>query len=175
MVSHFKSSQQYRKAWQSGFNLVELTVSIAVVSVSLTLLLGLLPAGSTMIHNAQRQAEASRLLKQISTGLQAAALQDDGSYHVLGLHEMGEISWYVGDAEHPARSGWLNVSGLPTAADDTQADFVYRLEIHPPVDAWTSGRAVLRIAWPATSQWNDEQGWTRSQGNVRSLILFRPQ
>jgi type II secretory pathway pseudopilin PulG len=162
-----------RSRWTRGFSLVETTVALGISALSLSLLMGLLPAGMSLTANASRQAEASRLLKQIATGIQAAPRQDGGSYQVLGLQDIGEITWTPGDLSHPPAEGLMDASGSSHVTAD-KADFAYRIEITPPPDDWTSGRAVIRIAWPATSIW-ENSAWHNHQGSVRALLIFRPQ
>lgn len=163
-----------RFARTGGFSLVEVAISIGLSAMSLSLLMALLPTGLQMSSNARRQAEASSFLKHIATGIHAAVRQEDDSYRILGVEELSEISWNLGDDDLDPVEGWLTSSGVPVPVSAEDAAFAYRIEFSPPQDAWTSGRAVVRVAWPVTSHWVDG-AWKRSQGDVRSLVLFRPQ
>jgi len=161
-----------KKERSQGFSLVEVVITLGLVTFCLVAILGMLPQSLNVVQDANREAEASRLLKQLATGIQAAYRDGDGRFHMLDADPNTDISWVAGEAKF-VHTGYLSVSGenRPGATD---ADFTWRLELVPPPNNWSSGQAVLRIAWPSTAQWGSGQ-WMSASGAVRSLVLFRPQ
>jgi len=154
----------------SGFTLVEVTLALGLVAFCLIAILGLIPVGLDSIRDGNRQAEASRIMKQIATGLHAAHADEDENYYLVAAGTLGEINWKVGDPEIGPLTGMMTASGTPTSSV-ADAMFSYSITIDPPADYWVTGRALIRIAWPAQAVWNGS-GWDKSTGNVTSLVLF---
>ncbi len=154
-----------------AFSLVEITLALGLISFCLVAILGLLPVSLTTVYDANRQAEASRLLKQLATGIQGAVPDANGTTRMLGLGTVTTLEWTPGGTPPPVMTGMMTSFGVPTTTTD-DATYIYRIELVPPADAWTSGRAMVRIAWPIQATWH-QGAWVGAQGSVKSLVLFR--
>lgn len=137
-------------------------------------LLMLLSSGIDTARHTASAAEAMRLLKQLSTGMQSAALdKQSGSYSIIGLGDVSKIQWEPnGDATPPTQL-WISKSGMPVD-EPVDASYVCRVSVTPPdaANPASYGFAHWQIAWPGTAAWSEGR-WLKAQGHDELIVMFR--
>jgi type II secretory pathway pseudopilin PulG len=157
-----------------AFSLVEVTMSLGIVSFALIAVLGLLPVGLRSVKNANEQAGAANVLNAIADSLRTAGSTDSVLYT---NHFSGQtIQYSMGGAS--LTNTWTNLKldgSQETAADPKRISAV--ANITPPASPMTPGYAVISVAWPAQAgpSWNaDTQTWTKAEGSLTVGIQFLP-
>lgn len=147
---------------------------MTLLVVCFAALLILLSSGIDTARHTTSAAEAIRLLKQLSTGMQGAAFdKQSGYYKMIGLGDLSMIQWKPDGAAKPPVQFLISKSGKPfeEAAD---AAYVCRVSITPSdaADPASYGFAHWRIAWPASAEWSRDR-WLKAQGNDELIVMFR--
>lgn len=155
-----------------GFSLVEVALSLGVITFCMVALIGLMPVASGTLREADLRSGASDILRRIAAGIRNAAPNAQGRFQMIGLGNLGKITWGADGQSIAPTNGTLTRHGSP--APSSASSYAYRLEITPPdsADPASLGHAVIRIAWPETADWGGGK-WLNAQGNEESLILFR--
>lgn len=161
-----------RTTSRRAFSLLEVTMTLGLISFCLVALIGLMPIGIDSVRDANRQAEAVRLLKHLATGIQGAARDGAGQYRLLGFGALNHIAWSANGASLAPVDGFLDASG--TVAKEADADFSYRLELTAPDEEnpASCGHAWISVAWPAGAAWSGSR-WMKAQGREEILVMFR--
>ncbi|MES2308835.1 MAG: hypothetical protein V4507_08250 [Verrucomicrobiota bacterium] len=137
-----------------GFSLVEVILSIGIVSFSILMIMGLMSVGMEGNHDSYEEAFAVQTLKSISLAIQQAthSESDAASYTALApfnqKEDGGELQWKVGKVEVQEKMIWIGYDGLPTQ-DQQSARLVTFVRITAPSDFLSLGKATVTVAWPA--------------------------
>lgn len=157
-----------------AFSLVEVTLSIGIVSFALLSVAALLPIGLQTVKNATEQATGSATLAAISEALRHARTDDGTTYRVAIF---GTNSFTKGG---PVPEPWLwqNIT-LEGAEDPDNRRVVARLQIleTPSSDGLRPGRAVASVAWSAhgnPSVDSETQAWNNAEGSISAPLQFLP-
>jgi len=158
----------------SGFSLVEVTLSIAIVSFALLAVVALLPTGLQSIRNSTEQAAAAASLNTIAEALRHAQTIDGMEYRFAF---QGTNSFRL-DQSPPAPWEWRDLT-LEGMQDSENRRIVARLAITdlPSGDHLRPGVAQLHLAWSA--QGNPEfdpatERWANAAGSLSTVIHFLP-
>ena len=169
-----KTLSHARLSWRrhTAFSLVEVTLALGIVSFCLLSLTGLLTTGLTSVRESRDEAAAGAFLERLTQSLDSALVDSSGTnYHAIGVYS--NVTWSLGQAAQTYQLDKISASGQPSSTDPR---FVARVEITPPDDTMTSGRAIIRIAWPATAKWSESsQSWTNAQGSVSTWQVLLPK
>lgn len=157
---------------QTAFSLVEVTLALGIVSFCLLSLTGLLTTGLTSVRASRDEAAAGVFLERLTQSLDSALADTSGTnYQASGIYS--NVTWSLGQAAQTYQLDEISASGQPSSADPR---FVARVEITPPSNTMTSGRAIIRIAWPASAIWSESrQSWTNAQGSVSTWQVLLPR
>jgi type II secretory pathway pseudopilin PulG len=146
-----------------AFSLIEVVLSLGVVSFALLALIGLLPAGLGVQKSSLNESRSIQVLSQIAQAMQAIR-RDEGS----------------GVLEFPSPLGGLNVAPgaveLSLASDGTLSNnstdsrgtiFIEQL----PAPAGSPGLlpAYISVAWPASAK-RSGGVWNNAEGSVETFI-----
>jgi uncharacterized protein (TIGR02598 family) len=159
---------------QAAFSLVEVATAMTLLVICFGGLLFLLSSGIDTTRNTAASAEAVRLLKQLSTGVQGAAFDaGTGQYRMVGLGDIARIRWEANGVANPPVQLWISNAGTPVE-DPAAAAYVCRVSITPPdaANPASYGFAHWQIAWPATAEWSAKR-WLRTQGHDELIVMFR--
>ena len=155
-----------------GFTLIEVTLAMGVVALTLGLI-ALLPAGLKTVKNANEQAGAANVLNSMAEALRFAHSMDRTNFS--GAFAGKIFNYQIGQAG-PVENTWANLTlegAEETASSPKRLSAVMR--IHPPSDPLRPGRATLSVAWSAQANpvWNSaNQTWTRAEGSLTTGIQF---
>lgn len=158
-----------------AFSLVEVTLAIGIVSFALIAVLGLLPVGLKSVKNANEQAGAANVLNAIAESVRSATSTNSTLF--TNVFSGQTIQYSVGGPS--ATNGWsdLKLDGSQeTASDQKRISAV--VNIFPPANLTTNGRAVISVAWPAQANpdWNaGTQTWSKAEGSITTGIQFLPK
>jgi uncharacterized protein (TIGR02598 family) len=161
---------------QRGFSLVEVTLAIGMVSFAMIAVLGLLPVGLTSMKNANEQAGAANVLNAIADSLRSATSTDSTNF--VGIFGTNHISFSVGGPAVSLSWNNLKLDGSTESSSDAKR-IAAVVNITPPLNLTTPGRAVISVAWPAqnlaSSDWNaTTQTWSKAEGSITTGIQFLP-
>lgn len=151
-----------------GFSLVEVVVALGIVTFCLLALIGLLPTGFLSARNAREEAAATVVLAQASEAIREASSSGANSYTALG--SWSNLTWVLGGTA-TTEDYALTLGGVPTAND---ARLKVRVELQPPTDSHSGGRAMISVAWPGQAEWTGGH-WEKSQGSVSTWLNFLPR
>jgi len=156
-----------------AFTLVEVAIALAIITFALIAVFSLLPVGLNSLKHASDEAAAASALRTLSTEVLCAPVTTnvDGSL-AQHLADIEAISWTIGGPLSDPALIALDAGGRAGApsADQTQ---VAHIEVVPPPNVRSAGRAHIRIAWPATAIWTSS-GWTNAAGSLESTVYFVP-
>jgi type II secretory pathway pseudopilin PulG len=174
-----KISRTRRRA----FTLIEVVLSLGLITFCLTVLMGLIPVGLGAIQNSTQQAGAVNCLEEIDGAIRGATTNANsaGQYQALGMYS-SYLSWtnnakVVNVTFTNSVSGaspYLSLSGSPTAvlADQRLAAAV---QITSPATSTSFGSAFITVAWPKTAKWTPQtMTWSNAQGSVSTWVIFTP-
>lgn len=168
-----KRSHRKSRSEAAAFTLAEVAIALAIISFALIAVFALLPVGLNSLKRASEEAAAASALRTLSTDLLGAPVttNSDGTL-AQSLAGIEGVSWTIGGSAPAPVSLVLDAGGQPGApvADQTQ---VARIEIHPPANVHSAGRANIRIAWPAAAAWT-AGGWTNAAGSLEAAVYFVP-
>jgi type II secretory pathway pseudopilin PulG len=162
-----------------GFSLVEVTLALGLVSFCLLTLVGLLPVGLGSLKTSNDEAAATNCLEQIAGSIQVAVLQTNGTYSGKyqasgAFGSYNTLAWSLGGSQFATTLNNLSASGFPGSGVNEQR-FVAEVVITPPVDAFSTGTALISVAWPIQATWDaTKNDWKNAQGSVRTLLIFLP-
>ena len=156
----------------SAFSLVEVTLSIGIISFGLLAVVGLLPTGLSSVKNAQEQAFATQMANAIATCVQsssnktAVAVGGDRQYTALapfnGLNNTTAIAWQVHipgtvtEVQTPPivtpinYQIYLDASGTPTNQQGSARVNAF-VSISKPASPIMPGSLYICIAWPGNA------------------------
>jgi len=167
-----QSKIQKRKS--PAFSLVEVTLSIGIVSFALTAVLGLLPVGLKSVKNANEQAGAANVLNAMADSVRLATSTNSTLFTIVFSGQT--IQYSVGGPIVTGSYSDLKLDGSrETTTDPKRISAV--VNIIPPVNLTTPGRAVISVAWPAQAKpaWNaTTQTWSNAEGSITTGIQFLP-
>ena len=154
---------------RTAFTLVEVAISIGILSFCVIAVVGLLPVGLKSVQNANEQAAASQVLGSIANSLRNPT-GGNGTYTFS----------YAGRSASFALGGASNSLAWPDLTLEGNANANYRrlkaqLDFVPPANSSSTGTATISVAWPAASEpvWNSQnRTWSRAEGSVTSGIVF---
>ena len=158
-----------RKSFRA-FSLVEVVLALGVVTFCLVSIVGLLPVGLKVVKNSHEESAAANALNQLASAIRDATSNTNtpGAYGAVGA--FGSMTWSLGGAAANF-SNSLALNGQPAPSSD--ARLVAHVEIVPPADAMSPGRALISIAWPMSAKWDAASSkWTKSEGSISSGIQF---
>ncbi len=154
----------------AAFSLIEVVIALGIVTFCLVSIVGLLPVGLKVVKNSHEESAAANALNQMAAAIRDATNSTNapGTYGAVGA--FGSMTWSLGGAV-ANYSKSLAMSGQPAPPSD--ARLVARVELVPPADAMSPGRAMISIAWPASAKWDATSSkWTLSEGSISSGIQF---
>jgi len=154
----------------TAFSLVEVAMAVGIVSFCLLPIVGLVPIGLKSFKNANDQSAASNAVNLLSDALRNATTNGSGTY-VVG-EGFSTITWGLGSGSTNSFTNQLAISGQPTNSAGSR--LVARVEIVPPADQRSAGRASISIAWPATATYRGG-AWTNAAGFLSSSLQFLPK
>ncbi len=159
-----------RKSFRA-FSLVEVVVALGLVTFCLVSIVGLLPVGLKVVKNSHEESAAANALNQMASAIRDATSDTNtpGAYGAVGA--FSSMTWNLGGgAANFSNSLAMNGQPAPTSSD---ARLVAHVEIVPPADAMSPGRARISIAWPMSAKWDAASSkWTKSEGSISSGIQF---
>jgi uncharacterized protein (TIGR02598 family) len=156
-----------------AFSLVEVVLAIGIVSFALLAVTGLMPVGLKSVKNANDQAGAANVLNVIADRLRAASSTNSSNYS--NSFAGTQIAYAVGGSV--ATNAWSNLT-LEGTVDNSNKRLAARLDITPPVNLTTPGRATVSVAWSAQANptWStSSQSWANAEGSITSGIQFLPR
>jgi type II secretory pathway pseudopilin PulG len=162
-----------------GFSLVEVTLALGLVSFCLLTMMGLLPVGLNAVRSSNNEAMATNCLEQIAGSIRHAVLQTSGTY--AGQYQASgtyggynTMAWTLGGSKVTANLVNLSASGFPATEPDEQR-YATHVEILPPADGFSTGKALISVAWPVQATWDSTtSNWKHAQGSVQTLFIFLP-
>jgi prepilin-type N-terminal cleavage/methylation domain-containing protein len=160
-----------------GFSLVEIAVSLAVLAVALTAILGLLSVGLRQAAGQKPGRMAMDVLARMESAIRAQrkgpATGEFSFAKWFPAASGGLLAWKVG-GEAVTGELLLGASGevLPESALD-EARFRLRYEIKPAAQEPAMVRALLSVAWPARATWSE--GWTGEEGALETVVVAVPR
>ncbi len=163
---------------KKAFSLVEVVLSLGIVSFALLAVVGLLPVGLKVVKNANEQAAAGNVLEGLADSLRKASSTNGRIYSsdfagkkitftVDGGAALSPIEWKELDLD-----GSINSSGRRLSA---------RLEIYqqPTANPPAPGRAIVSVAWSAqapTLTWDgSKKQWANAEGSITTGLQFLPK
>jgi len=167
---------------KGGFSLVEVAISIAIISFALVAVIGLLPVGLSTRRDSQEEAQAIQNLNAIAACIQGGfASGPPNSFAALapfgGSSTGASLTWsYKGSVD--THTIYIDVNGNPTT-ESTEAAEIAFVRITPPDDTFSTGNAYICVAWPgqtARATWNSSPlipTVTNQSGYVEATIYFR--
>ncbi len=162
-------TRSFRLRHPTAFSLVEVMLALGVVSFCLLSIVGLLPTALRSVKNANAEAAAANALTQIADSLRNATTTNATSYTAGGA--FSDISWNLGAASNTLIK-YLALDGQPT--NSASARFVAQIDLVPPSDLHSVGRARVSIAWPAVSTCSNNV-WSKADGSLCSGLQFLPK
>lgn len=144
-------------------------LALGVVSFCLLSIVGLLPTALRSVKNANAEAAAANALTQLADSLRNATTTNTASYTASGA--FSDITWNLGAASSTLVR-YLTLDGQPT--NSAGARFVARIDLVPPSDLHSAGRARVSIAWPAASTYSNN-AWSKADGFLGSGLQFLPK
>lgn len=162
----------HKTSSQLGFSLAEVAISLGLMAFCLVAVFGLLPVGLQSVKDANEQSSATGAVKRIATLIREAKPMGAGAYTADG-NFASAMSWNIGG---PATVFTVPMSVSYEVAPAADARLVARVEMLPPANLNTVGRAKISIAWPGTSaNWNTtDSRWQNAAGSVTSGLIFLP-
>jgi type II secretory pathway pseudopilin PulG len=162
---------------KSGFTLVEVALSVAVVSFALIALVGLLSAGLTANQQSIQQSRALQAMTAAASGIWGMTTNGtSGTSYLLA----SPMSTNITLGSQPVSFSWgLDANGLFTNANNFAADpnlvgTVY-MQCTPPSNVNGVGSAYITVAWPGYAKYvtsGSSGSWTRQQGYMETMIYF---
>lgn len=154
---------------RSAFSLVEVAISIGILSFCVLAVVGLLPVGLKSVQNANEQAAAAQVVAAIANSLRNAT-PGNGTYTFSYAGKNG--SFQIG----PNATGlsWTNLS-MEGTANEAYKRLAARMDLVPPADATSPGTATISVAWPVAANpvWNPQtRSWSNAEGSLSSGIIF---
>ena len=178
--------ERKRRVYAQGFSLVEVTIAIAVVVISLLPILAMLPAGLNNYKNSVYRTKAAHLLSEISTCIQLATPPNPNGtpptsiYTALAPFNSGSnvISFTTGGT---AKLGpvYFDENGNPVTGNATP-QLVAWIYVNGPGTNFTPGSAYIYVAWPAprgaTYTWSSSNtiSYPTAQGHEEITIPINP-
>ena len=161
-----------RSTSRSAFSLVEVVIALGILAFCLVPLIGLLPAGFQTFRDANDEAAAANIFKELSLAIRNAT-SPHGSGDFAASGRFAAIEWSEGSGAAVTTLAFGQNGKLASASE---ARFILKLEITPPASRYASGRAFISIAWPVTAQWNAaERKWNSAHGSFVNGIVFLPK
>ncbi|PTY02547.1 hypothetical protein DB346_08340 [Verrucomicrobia bacterium LW23] len=152
---------------------MEVTLALGLVTFCLLLLMGLMLSGLNSMKASRDEVAAVSCLEQISDAIRSGIPTGTSTYQGGGPY--GALTWTIGGAPVTYDLTNLSAGGYPTL---TEADQIYaaRVEITPPPDGRSPGRAMISVAWPRKSAtWNSgTSSWENAQGSTGMWVYFLP-
>ena len=160
-------------AFRRAFSLVEVVLAIGIVSFALVAVIGLMPVGLRSVKNANEQAGAADALNAIADSLRTASSTNAINYS--NSFAGTPIGYSVGGSL--ANNTWNNLT-LEGSTNDINRRLAARLDITPPTNSTSPGRATVSVAWSAQANpvWSmNSQTWSNAEGSITSGIQFLPR
>ena len=160
-----------------AFSLVEVVLSLGLITFCLTVLMGLIPVGLGAIQNSTQQSGAANCMQEIDDSIRGATTNATGEYQALGLYT--NFVWTIGGStnNYSTSAGTiqnLSLSGSPTTVTSDQR-LAAAVQIDSPASSTNNGTAFVTVAWPKTAQWNTTtMTWSKAQGSVSTWVIFTP-
>ena len=132
-----------------GFSLVEVALALGIVSFCLIATVALLPHGINQIRISREDSAATRCLDQIAASIRGASVNGN-KWVASGTYS--NLAWTVGGDDVQYTFSDLSSVGIPGASPG-EARLVARVEITPPSDAYSTGKALVSVAWPSQAGW----------------------
>ena len=177
-----------------GFSIIEVTVAIGIIGVSLIAIVGLLPIGLQTHHTADEEARAGSALNMVATAA--------GSLHYYNPQN-AQPTWafprYFSDSATPdtdptivwvGQTAWsytffLSEAGMIIPRNDaaTPRRQLLYVAVHPPQSPTQPVRLYAAVVWPARptdTPGRDSTGtqlpaMTGRQGFVDTVVTFAPK
>lgn len=172
-IPNARGSRFKKRNGVAGFSLVEVTLAIGIISFAMVPIFGLLPVGLRSVKNANEQAGAANVLGAITESLRTASSTNNIDFS--GTFAGKPIVYTVGQAG-PVTVAWTNLT-LEGVTNSMNSRLSAVLTIYPSTNQSTPGRAVISVAWPASSDnnWNaNSRSWAKAEGSITSGIQFLP-
>lgn len=168
-----KTSTSLPKRSSTGFSLIEVTIALGVASFCLVALMGLLPIGLRSHSDAMHESAASVVYERIAESIRGATSDNSRTlFSAVGVYS--NLTWTVGASESPQiHLQNLDFSGAPTGVPTDQRLTAF-VEVIPPSNLSSAGKAMVSVAWPPTAVWTNSQ-WKNAEGSVSSVIVFIPR
>jgi|GEM_PF-2343988 len=132
MTSHHKSLFP-----RSGFSLAEVAIAVAILALSLTTLLGLIPSVMTNIRKASNLTAENRIVSEITGRIELGDWGNPSAppFHWSNLSEILAQRWYFDDQGNPIKT---SDSGF-----GMRLSYVATAELAPSSEAGQSGQVTL--------------------------------
>ena len=153
----------------TAFSLIEVALAVGIVSFCLLPIVELVPLGLKSFKNANEQSAASNAVNLLADALRNATPNGSGTYAASGV--FSGITWNLG-AGNTNFTTQLAINGQPT--NSAGCRLVARVDIVPPADEHSAGRARISIAWPATAI-STSSVWSKADGFLTSSLQFLPK
>jgi len=162
---------------KSGFTLVEVALSVAVVSFALIALVGLLSIGLSANQQSIQQSRALQAMNAAASGIWGMTTNGTSGTSYLLASPMNTT---ITLGSQPVSFSWgLDANGLFTNANNFSLDpnlvgTVY-MNCTPPSNVNGVGTAYITVAWPGYAQYitsGSSGSWTKQQGYMETMIYF---
>lgn len=155
-----------------AFSLIEVVVSLSLITFCITVLMGLIPVGLGAIQNSVQRSGAVNSMEQIDTSIRGATTNTSGQYQGMGMYT--NLVWKLGGATTNVAFTNLSLSGSPTAVTSDQC-LAAEVQLNPPANGTSAGTAIVTVAWPKAAKWNaTTMRWSNAQGSVSTWVIFNP-
>ncbi len=172
-------------ASSTGFSLIEICISMGIISFALLSVIALIPIGLKGNHDAIDRAFATQSLKTVSIALQNATVDENSRSHFTALAPFnrespeGILEWKIGGAEFQ-KTILIDASGIPTG-DRAQAVEAIVIALEPPQDFISMGKALIVIVWPVQGlklpvEWSEGRPHLNKKSKYLEMVVyFAPQ
>lgn len=164
----------------AGFSLVEVVISIGILSFALLAIVGLLPAGLKSVRNANEQAGAANVLESIAESIRSASTTSTSNFDsaiFTGSYAGIPFSYTNGITSPPYSCLITNLTLEGSATNALNKRLIAHVEITAPATSTTPGHALISVAWSAHPNpgWNsNNSNWSHVDGSLTTGIQFLP-
>lgn len=159
-----------------AFSLIEVVMSLGVVTFCLIPLLGMMPVGFRLVKDANERAAAANAITFIASSLRNATSANNADFSGKFGNTADAITYTLGGASKVNNEAWssLSLDGLPSKSSNEGRIKAY-VEIKKTPTLSTPGQALVSVAWPAVAKPVFSNGkWSRAQGSLTVAIQFMP-
>lgn len=157
MRLHFTRTGQKARPAPKAFTLIEILLSVAIISSSLLVIAGILPVGLGTGREATNHSVVATMLEDISQRLRGAELKSGAVPFSPAYYD--ELGVFVPETLDPAQLSLRRIYRADVSVTDPKT-----------APANTSGlkSAVVKLSWPL----NPETGEALGPKNPRSIVTF---